>query len=60
MAALERLHSLNIDMDKGIYEVNGKDISESGKALRLEFDGSALSLIITEDTIYSSQLKPKE
>ncbi len=54
MAKLEILHSLQIDIDKGIYLVNGRDISKSGKELHLDFEDGQWSLIVTEDSIYSS------
>ena len=54
MAKQDIFHSLTIDVDKGIYEVNGRDISESGKELHLDFSDGQWSLVITEDTIYSS------
>lgn len=50
----ESFHSLEIDIEKGIYKVNGRDISESGKELHLDFSDGNWSLAITEDTIYSS------
>lgn len=60
MAKMERFHSLHIDIDNGIYRVNGRDISKSGKALKLEFDDGTWSLVIVEDTIYTSDLEAKE
>ncbi len=59
-ARREKLHSLHIDIEKGIYEVNGRDVSASGKELHLDFEGGQWSLLITEDTIFSSDYRVKE
>lgn len=45
---------------RGIYKINGRDISKSGKKLHLDFSDGQWSLVITEDTIYSSDLVTKE
>ena len=60
MAKQDVFHSLEINIKKGIYKVNGRDISESGKELHLDFSDGQWSLVITEDTIYSSDLVAKE
>lgn len=52
MAKIENLHSVHIDVEKGIYEVNGKDISQSGNYLRLVFEDGAWTLVVSEDTGY--------
>lgn len=54
VARKEQLKSLHIDVDKNIYEVNGRDISSSGKYLELTFENGEWSLMITEDTIYNT------
>lgn len=54
MAKQGKFRSLQIDVEKGIYVVNGRDISKSGKELHLNFEDGQWSLSITEDTIYSS------
>lgn len=54
MAIIEKLQSLNIDVEKGIYKVNGRDISKSGKYLKLTFENGVWSLMITEDNIFST------
>lgn len=51
---MEKLNSLHIDVEKGIYEVNGRDISQSGKYLRLVFKDGTWTLVISEDTGYST------
>ncbi len=38
MAKYEKFKSIHIDIEKGIYEVNGRDISESGCALSLKYE----------------------
>lgn len=50
----EPFKSLRIDVDKNIYEVNGRDVSKSGYYLNLVFEHGEWSLIITEDQIYNT------
>lgn len=57
---MEELKSLHIDVEKEIYQVNGRDISKSGKYLRLIFENGEWSLMITEDTFYTSDHGIKE
>ena len=59
VADLKEFRSVNIDLEKGIYEVNGKDISKSGKELHLCFEDGSWSLVVSEETIYSSDHKIK-
>lgn len=47
------LKSLVIDVEKGIYEVNGRDVKESGCALTASYENGKWSLTITEETIYT-------
>lgn len=54
MPKVEKLKSLHIDVEKGIYEVNGRDISKSGKSLKLTFENGEWSLMITEDSLFST------
>ena len=54
MAQKEIFKSLEIDLENGIYKVNGRDISKSGKSCRLEFENGEWSLMITEDTLYTT------
>lgn len=60
VAKTEKFQSLHIDTEKGIYEVNGRDISDSGKELHLDFENGQWSMQITEDTILSDALSVKE
>ena len=60
MARFEEFHSLRIDLDKGIFEVNGRNISSSGKELHLHFEKGMWSLVVEEDTVYSSDRQIKE
>lgn len=46
---MEKLNSLHIDVEKGICEVNGRDISQSGKYLRLVFEDGTWTLVVSED-----------
>ena len=50
---IEKLKTLRIDVEKGIYEVNGKDVSQSGKYLNLTFEEGVWSLVVSEDTAYT-------
>lgn len=54
MAKVEKLKTLHIDVEHGLCEINGVDISKSGKYLRLEFENGIWSLIVTEDTLYTT------
>lgn len=54
MPKIEKLESLCIDVEKGIYKVNGRDVSKSGKYLNLIFEDGNWSLIISEDTFYNT------
>lgn len=56
---IERLDSLRIDVKKDIYEVNGRDISKSGKYLNLVFKEGNWTLMISEDTVYSTSVHSK-
>lgn len=50
----EELKTLEIDMDRNIFKVNGRDISNSGHYMSLTFEHGTWSLMITEDTLYST------
>lgn len=54
MAKIEKFESVHIDVDKNIYKVNGRDISKSGRYLELTFENGHWSLMISEDTFYST------
>lgn len=54
MPRVEELESVHIDIEKGIFEVNGRDISKSGSSLELTFKNGNWSLMVTEDTIYNT------
>ena len=49
----KELKSLVIDVEKGIYEINGKDVKESGCAMTVNYENGKWSLMITEQTIYT-------
>lgn len=51
---MEKLKTLTIDVEKGIYEVNGRDISETGTFMQLIFERGVWSLMIREDRIYTT------
>lgn len=50
----EELKTLEIDMDRNVFKVNGRDISNSGKYMSLTFEHGTWSLMITEDKFYST------
>lgn len=50
----EELKTLTIDVEKGIYEVNGRDISGSAREFCLEFKDGHWLLEITEDRLYAT------
>lgn len=50
----QKLKSILIDVEKGIYEVNGKSIASGCSELTLEFKKGEWSLALTEDSIYST------
>lgn len=56
MARQEKLQSLHISMKnrRGACVVNGKDISNSVNHLELTFDNGEWSLMISEDTLYTT------
>ena len=50
----EELKTLEIDVDRNIYKVNGRDISNSGYYMNLTFEHGTWSLMIKEDKLYST------
>lgn len=56
----EILKSIHIDVDNGIFEVNGEDISADTSYLNLIFEAGVWSLVITRDTVYASAPNIKE
>lgn len=50
----EELKSLHIDIEKGIYEVNGRDVSDKGTYMNLIFEDGSWSLMITENNFYNA------
>lgn len=50
----EKLKSLHIDVENGIYEVNGRDISNSGTYMNLVFENGEWSLMVSENSFYST------
>lgn len=53
----EELKSLHIDIEKGIYEVNGRDVSDKGTYMNLIFEDGSWSLMITENNFYSARIQ---
>ncbi len=51
---MEELKTLHIDVDKGIYEVNGRDISETGTRLQVAYENGEWSLELDETSAYST------
>ena len=56
----EQFHSIHIDVDNGIYEVNGRNVSETGKYLNLTFEKGMWSLVISEDRFFNTAPATKE
>lgn len=54
MPKIEKFESLHIDINKGIYEVNGRDVSKSGKNMNLTFEDGVWTLEISEDSFFAS------
>lgn len=54
MPKIEKFESLHIDINKGIYEVNGRDVSKSGKNMNLTFEDGEWTLEISEDSFFAS------
>lgn len=52
--AIWKLKSVLIDVEKGIYEVNGKSIGSGCSELTLEFKEGEWSLALTRDFRYST------
>lgn len=52
----EKLTSLHISMEnrKGVCKVNGEDVSSTTSHLELVFDNGEWSLMISEDTLYTT------
>lgn len=48
------LKSLHIDTVRGIYQLNGRDISKSVSRLELVFEDGIWSLMVTEDYVYTT------
>lgn len=57
MPKIEKFESLHIDINKGIYEVNGRDVSKSGKNMKLTFEDGKWTLEISEDSFFTSNEK---
>ncbi len=52
MIKTEKFETINIDIDKGIYKVNGRDISTTATELELKFEDGEWSLVVKEQTTY--------
>lgn len=50
----KELRSLHIDVENGIYQLNEMDISKSVSRLELVFEDGIWSLMVTEDSIYTT------
>lgn len=54
---VEQFKSIHIDLQKGIFEVNGRDISKSGHKLSLECSNGEWTLVVSEDTLYTTNVR---
>lgn len=50
----ERFESVHIDIEKGIYEINGEKIPDRCCELLLEFDNGEWSLMVTTSKLYGN------
>lgn len=57
MAKTENLKSIIIDVEKGIYEVNGEDIGKDTSELHLDFENGVWSLAVTRDMQFTTSDK---
>lgn len=57
---IEELKSVQIEVEKGICLINGEDISDCGKYLKLEFENGEWSLMITENKFFASPVTKKK
>lgn len=49
---MENLRTVEIDVEQGVYKVNGKDISQTCTEFNLTFEKGVWSLQIVEDKTY--------
>ncbi|MEE0740765.1 MAG: hypothetical protein U0M21_00525 [Emergencia sp.] len=56
----EELKSLHIDIERGIYELNGRDISNKGTYMNLIFEDGKWSLVTIENNLYSAHYHEDE
>lgn len=54
MKKTEPLETVEINVKNGVYKVNGRDISETGFYFNLTFEDGIWSLMIRENTLYST------
>lgn len=50
----KKFKSVHIDIEKGIYEINGEKIPDRCSKLSLEFNNGEWSLLITTSNLYTS------
>lgn len=50
----EKLQTLEIDVEKNIYRINGRDISSSCYEVNLSFKNGTWSLMISENRLYTT------
>lgn len=55
----ERLKTLEINVEKGICRVNGKDISQTGEYLELRYENGVWSLVVKETELYVTRDLPE-
>lgn len=51
---VEKFRSINIDVEKGIYQVNGEDIGNNASRLKLEFEDGEWSLEVSRDSHFAT------
>ncbi len=55
---VEKLQTLEFDVEKNIYRINGRDISSSCHEVNLSFENGTWSLLISEKRLYTTSDLP--
>lgn len=55
MLKTEMLQSLVIDVERGVYQLNGVNIGDNTSELHLDFENGEWSLQVTQDQTYGTR-----
>lgn len=58
MVEKKKFDSLEIDVEKGIFKLNGKDMKGVSR-LDIDYDNGKWTLFVTQDVIYSQTVSEK-